>query len=172
MTLYDLTNDFQKFVDIVDAEDTSEEMKEALKDALENLSADIEEKIDDYGKVIKNKQSDIKARKAEIERLKELNESDTRTIERMKEVVTSAMLITGKTKVKTPLFNFYFQKNPEAVVLEEGYIENIPPEFLIEQDPVVNKALLKEVLKGDNEEMKQRLEGIAHLEQSTGLRLK
>ena len=172
MTLYELTADFQKFADIVSADDTSEEMKDAMKDALENLCEDIDEKIDDYGKVIKNKKSNIEARKAEIERLQALNESDKKAIERMMKVVDDAMTITGRQKVKTSLFNFYKQKNPVSVVLEEGYIENIPEAYLIPQDPKVDKYKLKVALECDDEEVKRRLEGIAHLEQTESLRIR
>lgn len=171
-TLYDLIDDYQRFSEILECEDTDEAIKDDLKEAVDNLAEDVEAKIDDYGKAISNRKANIAARKAEIERLQALNDADNRAIDRMKGICEQAMRITGKPKVKTTFYNFYFQKNPESVVLEEGYIENIPEEFLVYQEPKVNKTAIKEVLKGDDEALKERLEGIAHLEQTESIRIR
>ena len=171
-TLYDLIDDYQRFSEILECEDTDEAIKDDLKEAVDNLAEDVEAKIDDYGKAISNRKANIKARQAEIERLQALNDADNRAIDRMKGICEQAMRITGKPKVKTTFYNFYFQKNPESVVLEEGYIENIPEEFLVYQEPKVNKTAIKEALKGDDEALKERLEGIAHLEQTESIRIR
>ena len=171
-TLYDLIDDYQRFSEILECEDTDEAIKDDLKEAVDNLAEDVEAKIDDYGKAISNRKANIAARKAEIERLQALNDADNRAINRMKGICEQAMRITGKPKVKTTFYNFYFQKNPESVVLEEGYIENIPEEFLIYQEPKVNRTAIKEALKGDDEALKERLEGIAHLEQTESIRIR
>ena len=171
-TLYDLIDDYQKFSEILEREDTDEAIKDDLKEAVDNLAEDVEAKIDDYGKAISNRKANIAARKAEIERLQALNDADNRAIDRMKGICEQAMRITGKPKVKTTFYNFYFQKNPESVVLEEGYIENIPKEFLIYQEPKINRTAIKEALKGDDEALKERLEGIAHLEQTESIRIR
>lgn len=171
-TLYDLIDDYQRFSEILECEDTDEAIKDDLKEAVDNLAEDVEAKIDDYGKAISNRKANIAARKAEIERLQALNDADNRAIDRMKGICEQAMRITGKPKVKTTFYNFYFQKNPESVVLEEGYIENIPEEFLVYQEPKVNRTAIKEALKGDDEALKERLEGIAHLEQSESIRIR
>ncbi len=171
-TLYDLIDDYQRFSEILECEDTDEAIKDDLKEAVDNLAEDVEAKIDDYGKAISNRKANIKARQAEIARLQALNDADNRAIDRMKGICEQAMRITGKPKVKTTFYNFYFQKNPESVVLEEGYIENIPEEFLVYQEPKVNKTAIKEALKGDNEALKERLEGIAHLEQTESIRIR
>lgn len=171
-TLYDLIDNYQRFSEILECEDTDEAIKDDLKEAVDNLADDIEAGIDNYGKAISNRKANIAARKAEIERLQALNDADNRAIDRMKGICEQAMRITGKPKVKTTFYNFYFQKNPESVVLEEGYIENIPEEFLIYQEPKVNKTAIKEALKGDDEALKERLEGIAHLEQTESIRIR
>ena len=171
-TLYDLIDDYQRFSEILECEDTDEAIKDDLKEAVDNLAEDVEAKIDDYGKAISNRKANIAARKAEIERLQALNDADNRAIDRMKGICEQAMRITGKPKVKTTFYNFYFQKNPESVVLEEGYIENIPEEFLVYQEPKVNRTAIKEALKGDDEALKERLDGIAHLEQTESIRIR
>ena len=82
-------------------------------------------------------------------------------------IAIKAMILTGKTKFKTELFSFNVQKNPVAVVIDEQYIENIPEEYLIPQDPKVDKQKLKDDLKAGRD-----LEGIAHLEQTVGVRIR
>ena len=171
-TRYDLIGDYQRFSEILECEDTDEAIMNDLKEAVDNLADDIEVGIDNYGKAISNRKANIAARNAEIERLQALNDADNRAIDRMKGICEQAMRITGKPKVKTTFYNFYFQKNPESVVLEEGYIENIPEEFLVYQEPKVNKTAIKEALKGDDEALKERLEGIAHLEQTESIRIR
>ena len=172
ISLYNLVGDFEKFTDVLEQKDITDEMKEAITDALSNLIDDIDDKVDDYGKAIKIRQANIKARKEEIDRLTALNKADQTAIDRMKDMVEKALIITGKRKVKTSMFTFYMQRNTPSVVMVEGYIENIPEEFLVYPEPTVNKTALKEALEGDDEKLKERLEGIAYLDQSESLRMK
>jgi hypothetical protein len=77
------------------------------------------------------------------------------------------MELTGKRKFKTALFSFGIQKNPASIVIDEDYIENIPPRYLIYQDPVIDRQKLKADLTAGME-----LDGIAHLEQTEGVRIR
>ena len=51
--------------------------------------------------------------------------------------------------------------------MDEQYIENIPEIYLIEQEPKLDRAKIKEDLKNGIV-----LEGIAHLEQTESLRIR
>ena len=84
----------------------------------------------------------------------------------MKKSLQGAMELTGKTKFKTELFSFNVQNNPVSVVVEVG-IDKIPKKYLKPTDPTVDKKLLKEDLKAGVE-----LDGVAHLVQTRGLRIK
>ena len=77
------------------------------------------------------------------------------------------MIQTGKEKFKTELFSFGIQSNPAAVIMDEQYLENIPEEYLIPQEPKLDKKKLAADLKAGVD-----LEGIAHLEQSRSLRIR
>ena len=164
MTLYELTAEYQQLLDLAEDPDIPEE---ALADSLEALGMDIEDKADGYAKVIAQLNADAAALKAEIDRLTARKRTIERNVDRMKESLKSAMILTGKTKFKTELFSFNVQKNPVTVVLDEQYIENIPEEYLIPQDPKVDKQKLKDDLKAGRD-----LEGIAHLEQTVGVRIR
>ena len=84
----------------------------------------------------------------------------------MKKSLQDAMELMGKTKIKTPLFSFNIQNNPASVVVDVD-IDKIPKKYLKLADPTVDKKLLKEDLKAGVE-----LDGVAHLVQTRGLRIK
>ena len=164
MTLYQLSAEYLSILELAEDPDIPEE---ALADSLEALGMDIEDKADGYAKVIAQLNADAAALKAEIDRLTARKRTIERNVDRMKESLKTAMILTGKTKFKTELFSFNVQKNPVAVVIDEQYIENIPEEYLIPQDPKVDKQKLKDDLKAGRD-----LEGIAHLEQTVGVRIR
>ena len=68
-SLYELTGDYARFSELMEMEELEPEMQEALEDALNNLGEDIEIKLENYAKIIKNFESDIAGLKAEEERL-------------------------------------------------------------------------------------------------------
>jgi len=61
------------------------------------------------------------------------------------------MIATGKTKFKTALFSFGIQKNPPSVKLDEGNLDLIPEEYLVPQDPKVDKKKILAELKEGKE---------------------
>ena len=164
MTLYELTDDYRNLLEMAEDPDTD---PEAFVDTLEGIEGAIEDKADGYAKVIRTLEGDAAACDAESKRLRNKKQTIENNIKRMKQALQYAMEATGKTKFKTPLFSFGISKNPAAVVMDEGYIENIPKRFLIPQDPVIDKKAIKEALKAGED-----LEGIAHLEQSESLRIR
>lgn len=119
-TLYELTG---QFLDIYNME-LDEETKLDTLDSID-WQTDYENKVENYVKVIKNTEADIEARKNEIKRLTELNRSDERKKERMKEVLKESMALTGHERVDTPLFKVSFRKSQvvevEDLLLPEGY---------------------------------------------------
>lgn len=112
-TLYELTG---QFLDIYNME-LDEETKADTLDSID-WQTDYENKVENYVKVIKNTEADIEARKNEIKRLTELNRSDERKNERMKEVLKDSMALTGHERVDTLLFKVSFRKS-EAVEVDD-----------------------------------------------------
>ena len=163
-TLYELTEDYMRLLDM--AEDPDCDL-EVFKDTLEGLDYEIEDKAVGYAKVIRELTARAEGLKAEIERLTNRKKAIETNIDNMKRSLENAMIITGKTKFKTDLFSFGIQKNTPTVIIDEQYIENIPEEYLIEQDPKIDKAKIKEDIKAGKD-----LDGIAHLEQSESLRIR
>ena len=164
MTLYELTEDYMNLLELAEDPDIDEQ---AFTDTLEGIDGALEDKAEGYAKVIRTLEGDAAACDAESKRLRNKKQTIENNIKRMKAALQYAMQATGKTKFKTALFSFGIQKNPAAVVIDEGYIENIPDRLLIPQDPQIDKKAIKEALKAGED-----LEGIAHLEQTESLRIR
>ena len=163
MTLYELTNDWLQLMTML--EEGADE--DVINDTLEGLDYEIEQKADGYARVIRNMEADIAGLKTEIDRMTNRKKVLENNITRLKINLQNSMEITGKTKFKTNLFSFNVQANPAAVIMDEQYLENIPEEYLIPQEPKLDKKKLAADLKAGVD-----LEGIAHLEQSRSLRIK
>ena len=164
MTLYELTEDYMNLLELAEDPDIDEQ---AFMDTLEGIEGALEDKAEGYAKVIRTLEGDAAACDAEAKRLRNKKQTIENNIKRMKAALQYAMQATGKTKFKTALFSFGIQKNPAAVVIDEGYIENIPDRFLIPQDPQIDKKAIKEALKAGED-----LEGIAHLSETYSLRIR
>lgn len=164
MTLYELTNDYINLLALAEDPDTDPEV---LADTLEGLDGQLEDKADNYAKVIRQIESDVNGLKAEIERLQARKTAAQNNIDRMKANLEQMMIATDKTKFKTELFSFGIQKNPAKVVMDEQYIENVPEEYLKYKEPEIDRKKLAEDLKAGKD-----LNGIAHLEQSESLRIR
>ena len=164
MTLYELTEDYMNLLELAEDPDIDEQ---AFTDTLEGIDGALEDKAEGYAKVIRTLEGDAAACDAESKRLRNKKQTIENNIKRMKAALQYAMQATGKTKFKTALFSFGIQKNPAAVVIDEGYLKNIPDRFLIPQDPQIDKKAIKEALKAGED-----LEGIAHLEQTESLRIR
>lgn len=159
-TLYELTGEYLELLDLIEQRDFDEQL---LADTLEGIGGEIEVKADGYAKVMLELSGRTDMLGQEISRLKSKKESIENSIKRMKQDLENSMRVTGKTKFKTELFSFGIQKNPASVHIDDPAA--IPAEFLIPQDPKVDKAAIKKLLIE---------EGVpwAHLEQSESLRIR
>ena len=163
-TLYELTEDFLRLYEMADECDLA---PEDIADTLESLQYELEEKADGYAMVMRQLEGDIALLKAEIDRLSGRKKTVENNIKRMKQSLEIAMRAADRPKIKTKLFSFGIQKNPPSVVMDEQYIENFPEKYIKVAEPELNKALIKEDLKAGVD-----LEGLAHLECSTSLRIR
>lgn len=163
-SLYDLKNQWLYLYELMDDPDIDED---TVLDTIEGVDGEIEVKAEGYAKVITQLNADIEGLKKEIDRLQSRKKTIENNIDRMKSALQTAMQATGKTKFKTELFSFGIQKNPPSVIMDEPYIENIPEEYLIPQEPKIDRAKIKEDLKAG-----KVLDGLAHLEQSESLRIR
>lgn len=164
MTLYQLTQEFETLLEIMEDPDVD---PVTLEDTFEALGGEIEAKSEGYGKVIRQLEYNTGVLKDEMDRLSKRKKVIENNIDRMKKTMQTAMELIGKPKIDTDLFTFRIQKNPESAVMDEKDISKIPREYLIPQDPKINRDKIRKDLKAG-----KNLDGIAHLEQGTSLRIK
>ena len=166
-SLYELSGDYAKFSELMEMEELEPEMQEALEEALDNLGEDIEIKLENYAKIIRNFESDIEGLKTKEARLAAKRKAKENAIKNMKERMTLAMQQTGKLDIKTPLFSFKIQKNTPSVVLDVHSVLDVPEKYRIPQEPKIDKKLLKADIEAGED-----LNGIAHIERSESVRIR
>ena len=130
----------------------SNETRQAIEDTMESLGFDIEEKVENIIKVMRNYEAEITAIDDEVRRL-QLNKCVKQNkVKNLKEYLKDNLIRLGRNKVETPLFRASLKNNPGRVeVLHEALV---PAEYM-KTSYSVDKTLLKEALM--NEEKAKEL---------------
>lgn len=139
-TLYEL-EDSLKLIQSMIEEGADESI---FDEALENIKLDLADKLEGYAMVIKNIESDVEGYKAEEKRLSTRRKSMENKIKRMKEDMKKAMITANEEKINGERFSFTVKKNPPSLNLVDESI--IPKEFLIQVEPEIDNAAIKERL--------------------------
>ena len=156
-----MTDNYKAVLEMAQNPDIDEQ---AIKDTLETIQGDIKEKADGYAKVIKELDGETDKLTAEIKRLTDRKNTIQNNIAYMKQSLKEAMTATGNLKFRTDLFSFNIQKNPPALIVDNE--ETIPSEYLIPQEPKIDKKAIINFLKNGNKVP------YAHIEQSEGVRIR
>lgn len=160
-TLYILTGEYLQLLEMASDPTVDED---CLQDTMEAIGGEIEEKAENYAKIIRSLEVNVDGIDAEIKRLTEYKKTMKNNADRMKKALQASMEATGKVKFKTPLFSFGIQNNPARLVVDD--ISKVPEQFLIPQEPKVDNAAIKNALK-DGAEF-----DFARLEQTKSLRIR
>ena len=166
-SIYELTQEFETLWQLMEDGLLDDD---ALAGAFDVATEDLAAKLEGYCKFIKNLESDIAGLKEEEKRLATRRKTMENTVERSKLAMQKAMMMAGEKKIPAGSFTCSIQDNPPKVVLDEQYLENIPEKFLVPQEPQINKKLMLEMLKENFET--PELQGIAHLERSSSIRIR
>lgn len=136
-SLFELTG---KYLDVKNLAEQGVD-EQTIMDTLESIDDEIEIKADGYAAVIKHLKGNVEMIDSEIKRLQQLKSTHKNTEKRMKENLYDNMKMTGKTKFKTNLNNFYVKKNPPSLQVEdEG---RIPEDYFITSKALDKKSLLQ-----------------------------
>jgi len=137
--LYELTGDILKLQQLLETGEVVD--TELLNDCLTDTTADYEEKIENYAKVIKNLSADVDALKAETERLTTRRKALETNITNLKSRMFDSMKQTGKTKIKGTLFTVSIQPNGGKIpVIVDVDTSKLPDELVkIEEKPDLEK---------------------------------
>ena len=158
--LYQLNQAWQELANMLYQDDVDEQM---IRDTLEGIDGEIEDKADGYAKIIKEMELKRDARKAEAKRLTDSASAIDNRIKYLKQNLFNTMKQTGKTNFTTNLFTFRIQKNGGKRALTiDG---DVPAEYT------------KTIIENDTDKIRQALEEgkelpFAHLEaQGESLRI-
>lgn len=159
--LYQLTNNYETVLNMLYDEDADEQM---ILDTLEAIEGEIEDKADNYAKIIKELEAKQNARKEEAKRLTESAKVLENRVKALKSNLFNSMKATGKTKFATDLFSFNIAKNGgKQTLIIDG---EVPEEYT------------KAVIENDTDKIRQALENgekltFTHLEpRGESLRIK
>ena len=145
MNLYEITQEALYLATLLETEELTPELEEALIINQDQLQV----KAVNYAKVITNYQAESDAIDQEIKRLKAMKDSREKKIEWLKESVKKAMLVSGIEKVESPLFKLSVRRS-EAV--EVDLVEALPNAYQNVKNVVTaDKVAIKEAIKrGEN----------------------
>lgn len=124
MTLYEMEQRYRTFLDMAEEGEISQE---ALEDMREYLLADIDDKLEGYGCVLRQLQADAEAVKAEKLRLAQKQAQLENNIDWIRETMKNAMHLTDRSKVKTKLFTFSITTRLKTIV--DAPEEDLPEQF-------------------------------------------
>lgn len=145
MRLYELAEQWDDVYNMLEDGETDEQV---IFDTLESIEGEIEDKADNYAKIIRNLQASVDVLKAEEERLYQRRKSIENHIQRLKDNLQANLEFIGKTKFKTDLFSFSVAKNGGKQPLSiTDNLDEIPGKYLIPQPPKVNNDAVRELLK-------------------------
>jgi hypothetical protein len=143
MTLYELTGEMLQLQNLL--EETPDD--DSLTGSLDFVAYDLGEKVDDYVKVIRNMESKSDALANEKRILDEKKKHLDNSIARLKNTLYDALNTLEVDKVEGTLFTIKKRKNPAK--LPELEIADVPKEYLVQQEPKIDKkSLLRDVKNG------------------------
>lgn len=167
MTLYEISTEYQNFIEAVESGEIPEE---AINDTLESIQSLLEEKADNIACLIKNMLAEAEAIKAEETRLAERRKQKENNVERLKTYLANVLTQSGYSKLETARNKMTFRKSEvvaienEADFIEWALSEN--RELLTFKAPTISKTAIKKAL-ADGAEIK----GV-HIESKSNLQLK
>ncbi len=157
--LYELTGQYLELMEM------AEELEpEVFQDTLEMITEDINAKSENIAMLLRNIESDTEAIKTEEKRLADRRKHLETQAKNAKQYLQDKLEEAGIDKVPSTLFKIQFQNNPPSVQIADE--SKVPSNFMIAQEPRVDKKALKEALKNGDE-----IEGVS-LVQQRGLRIK
>lgn len=123
MTLYNLTEDLQNLIEMLEEDPENE----AIKETIAALLLDLDDKAEDYVHVIRQLEADAEMAKAEKQRLAKKQSAAENAAKRMRDYLKDAMLLTGRTKIKRATCSIGITTRWETVI--DVDVKDIPAEF-------------------------------------------
>lgn len=147
-TLYKLTDDYADLlVRLEAAEDEAE--AEAIWQEMDDLEGDIVEKAEAYARILKNKQAEAEAFKAEKDRLAGCQKAAENVVERLKGRLLDSMKRLDLSDIQTGIGKWHVQLNPPSCQITDE--AEVPAEFRIPQPDKIDRAAILRHYKNTGE---------------------
>lgn len=143
MKLYEMTQEYNQLLEMMNDPDAS---PEAIQEVLSSLEGQIEQKAENIAKVIKSMEADIEAISNEEKRLQAKRKALENHKEGLKQYLQQSLEQVGLNKVKTALFNIGIQNNPASVEIVDE--EAIPEVFVTWEKKILKSDILKQLKEG------------------------
>ena len=130
MNLFELTTEYVQLLELAEDPDVDPEV---LRDTMEGLTGEIEDKADSYAYVINTIKGDIDVIDAEIKRLQARKKTLSNSVENIKNHLYTSMVAMDMRKIKTAKHSFTIAKNggKAPVMLDPALdIDALPEEFV------------------------------------------
>lgn len=146
--LYELTNNYENVLNMLYDEDVDEQM---ILDTLESIEGEIEDKADNYAKIIKELLGDAGKIKEEKQRLEARQKTFENRAKLLKDNLQNTLKQIGKTKFKTELFSFNIQKNGGKLPLIIDDITKVPNEYFKHTEKELDNTKIREAIDSGKE---------------------
>lgn len=143
MNLFELTENYVKFFTEFD---NADEITEEMQQMADNLNVEIEEKCDNYGKMIRNLEADVEAFKNQEKAFNEKRKVAENKVKWLKQNLQASMELQGRKKVKTDLFSFNIQKNAPSLEITDE--KNIDDSYYVIERKLNKRELLNDIKEG------------------------
>lgn len=140
-SLYELTQDAAMLQDLLESGEIDEQV---FKDTLEAM--DVDTKIENICKMIRNLDANATAYKAEKDRLAAKEKSANNAVARLKESLLNFMLTTDKKKVEVGVFTVSKSVSKSVEILYEDMLDE--KYFVPQPDKVDKTAITKDIKAG------------------------
>lgn len=137
-TLYELTESAKALYELLANEEIDEQ---TVNDTLEAMGVD--EKIENYCKLIRQFEADAEVYKAEETRLYNKRKTTENAIKRLKETIVRYMEQTDNKKVKAGTFDVGLSSSQSVNITD---INKIPAGLLLPTEPKANKTAIKKMI--------------------------
>lgn len=153
MTIYDIKDDFGAFRKLCfelqdkleeEGRDISDEERAMIAELYKENQVNLETKLERTAQFIRNLEADEEMLDREIKRLQKKEKSRTNLKEALKFNLDYVLKKLNIQKIKAGIFNFRIQKNPPSLNFVQ---DKVPAEWLIQQEPKVDVAGIKQAIK-------------------------
>lgn len=148
MKLYEIANNFTHVLQLAEAGELDEQ---TAKDTLEAVGGEFEVKARNCMMIVRQLESDGAGIKAEIDRLKVLQDQNAKSVESLKEYIKSGMETIGSDKLDLGIFKLTLKAPTKAVEITNT--EEIPQDYwrVIPETKAVDKSLIATMIKAGKE---------------------